>query len=58
MSEVDCRIARVDGPLPFGFEVDIDGLGGLVVAPSHRMTVDNIPMENVDALLAACAGLR
>ncbi|MEA3459444.1 MAG: uroporphyrinogen decarboxylase family protein [Chloroflexota bacterium] len=29
---------------------------GLVVAPSHRMTAD-IPMENVDALLAAFAAL-
>ena len=30
---------------------------GLVVAPSHRMTED-IPLQNVDALLAAFAGLR
>ena len=30
---------------------------GLVVAPSHRMTGD-IPLQNVDALLAAFAGLR
>jgi len=34
----------------------VDGTG-LVIAPSHRMTAD-IPMENIDALLAAVAALR
>jgi hypothetical protein len=30
---------------------------GLVIAPSHRMTED-IPIENVEAMLAAFAALR
>jgi uroporphyrinogen decarboxylase len=55
--------------LPGGTPGDVDGAvsscvrtlasdgTGLVLAPSHRMTTD-IPVENVDALLAAFAALR